>query len=151
MFQNVPSGSIPDIRFMGNGDGGGSQAAATAASASAAGFPSGLAQAISGLVQNAIDGTIAGAQGMGPGHQFEMSFHVDVSEAQVMNAGSGASGTNELNSLRNSSDSKLPGAINAAKKASGSLGPNVMVPNVPKLKSGIPPISPPKSITGKIE
>jgi hypothetical protein len=71
----VPNaGSSPDIRLMG----------ASGVGDAADPFPPGLAQAISGIVQNAIDGTMAGANGAFPaGQQFEMSFQVEVGEAPV--------------------------------------------------------------------
>ena len=55
-------GSVPDVRVM-------------ATSAAAGAFPPGLAQAISGIVQNVIDGSVAHGQ---PGQQFEMQVQVQV-------------------------------------------------------------------------
>ncbi len=79
-FQHVigsggAGGSTPDVRTASEAEG---------VTAAPIPFPAGLAQAITGIVQNAIDGTIAGAQGnIQPGQQFEMSFQVDVTESAV--------------------------------------------------------------------
>ena len=60
-FQSASAGSVPDVRVM--------------ASSAAGAFPPDLAQAISGIVQNVIDGSVAHGQ---PGQQFEMQVQVQV-------------------------------------------------------------------------
>ena len=60
-MQSASTGSVPDVRLM---------------TSSASGpFPPDLAQAISGIVQNVIDGSVAHGQ---PGQQFEMQVQVQV-------------------------------------------------------------------------
>ena len=60
-MQSASAGSVPDVRLM--------------ASSAAGSFPPDLAQAISGIVQNVIDGSVAHGQ---PGQQFEMQVQVQV-------------------------------------------------------------------------
>ena len=61
-LQSASAGSsVPDVRVM--------------ASSAAGAFPPDLAQAISGIVQNVIDGSVAHGQ---PGQQFEMQVQVQV-------------------------------------------------------------------------